>query len=69
MTGWFQVDPADLVERAVRVTTLARVCERHVEGTIDFLKIDVDGHAGEVLAGGDWTRWRPRVVLVEAFDP
>ena len=69
MAGWFRVDPADLVERTVRVTTLARVCEQHVAGTIDFLKIDVDGHEREVLAGGDWARWRPRVVLVEAYRP
>ena len=69
MTGWFRVNPADLVERTVRVTTLARVCEQHVAGTIDFLKIDVDGHEREVLAGGDWARWRPRVVLVEAYRP
>lgn len=63
-----QTDPAG-VERAVPVTTLARVCERHVRRTIDFLKIDVEGHEREVLEGADWHRWRPRVVVVEATEP
>jgi hypothetical protein len=47
------------------VTTLARVCEEHADGTIDVLKIDVEGHELAVISGGDWVRWRPRVVLVE----
>jgi hypothetical protein len=29
------------------------------------LKIDVDGYELEVIEGGDFARWRPRVVLVE----
>ncbi len=78
-TGWstFDQDQAEthiesgipLVERTVPVTTLARICEEHVEGTIDFLTVDVEGYEGHVLRGGDWTRWRPRVVLVEATQP
>ncbi|HUQ63916.1 MAG TPA: FkbM family methyltransferase [Acidimicrobiales bacterium] len=57
------------VERTVPVTTLARICEDHVEGTIDFLTVDVEGHEAKVLQGADWKRWRPRVVLVEATEP
>ena len=54
-------------ERTVPVTTLAKLCEAHVgDRTIDFLKVDVEGHEAAVLRGGDWRRWRPRVVLVEA---
>ncbi len=49
--------------------TLAQVCEDHVEGEIDFLSVDVEGHEGQVLLGADWKRWRPRVVLVEATEP
>ncbi len=37
-------------------------------GEIDFLKIDVEGWEADVIASGDWTRHRPRVVLVEAVD-
>ena len=54
----------------MRVTTLARVCAEHVGGrTVDFLKIDVEGWERQVIAGGDWRRFRPRLVLVEATRP
>jgi FkbM family methyltransferase len=59
----------EFVQRRVPVTTLASVCRDHVDRTIDFLKIDVEGHEREVIEGGDWTRWRPRVVLLEATWP
>ena len=61
----------EFVQRRVPVTTLASVCRDHVHRTrpIDFLKIDVEGHEREVIEGGDWTRWRPRVVLLEATWP
>jgi FkbM family methyltransferase len=49
----------------IPVTTLARLCEEHVDGPIDVLKIDVEGHEREVISGGEWGRWRPRVVLAE----
>lgn len=53
----------------VAVTTLAAVCDEHAEGAIDFLKIDVEGLELEVLRGGDWTRFRPAVVVVESTEP
>jgi FkbM family methyltransferase len=56
-------------ERQVPVTTLAKICAEHVDGEIDFLTIDVEGHEREVLEGGDWSRWRPKVVVVEATQP
>lgn len=59
------VDPRSVRPHDVPVITLREVCERHVDRTIDFLKIDVDGHERAVVEGGDWARWRPRVVLVE----
>ncbi len=57
------------VARSVPVTTLAAVCAKYVDRTIDFISIDVEGHEQQVLEGGDWRRWRPRVVLVEATRP
>jgi hypothetical protein len=61
------------VSEAVTVTTqtLARVCEEHIPaGTeIDFMKIDVEGWEQEVLQGGDWQRFRPRVLVVEVVTP
>ena len=52
-------------------TTLAEVCATHVPKgvTIDFLKVDVEGSEGEVLRGGDWEHFRPRVLVVEAMVP
>jgi len=59
-----------LVEHSIPVRTLAQVCEQYAGGrTIDFLKIDVENHEQEVLEGADWSRYRPRVILVEATRP
>jgi FkbM family methyltransferase len=38
-----------------------------VEG-VEFLKVDVEGWEAEVLASADWSKVRPRVVVVEAVD-
>jgi FkbM family methyltransferase len=55
--------------RKVTMKTLAGLCSEHKVERIDFLKIDVEGAEGEVLAGGDFARWRPRVIIVEALAP
>jgi len=51
------------------VHTLAALIAEAGLATIDFLKIDVEGAEADVLAGMDFARWRPRVVLVEAVAP
>lgn len=56
-------------EVKVPVRTLASVCEEHARGDIHFLKVDVEGHEGEVLRGMDFGRFRPWVVVVEATLP
>ena len=53
----------------VPVMTLAELCAGHHVNTIDFLKIDVEGAEADVIAGGDWSRYRPKVVVVEAIKP
>jgi FkbM family methyltransferase len=62
---------ADVAELSVEVTTLAEVCRRHIPPAteIDFLKIDVEGWEERVLRGGDWTAFRPRILVVEAVEP
>ena len=57
--------------RTVRVPamTLADLCARHGAAAIDFLKIDVEGGEADVLAGGDWQRFRPKVIVIEAVMP
>jgi FkbM family methyltransferase len=51
------------------VRTLSALVEEAGLARIDFLKIDVEGAEAEVLAGMDFKRHRPRVVLVEAVAP
>lgn len=51
------------------VTTLAALCAAHAPARIDILKIDVEGAEADVIAGNDWARFRPRVVVVEAVAP
>lgn len=60
-----------VIERSVPVLTLGEVCARYAgDGrTIDFLKVDAEGLERPVIEGGDWSRWRPRVVVIEASPP
>jgi FkbM family methyltransferase len=61
---------APCVVREVQVMTLADLCATYVGNrVIDFLSIDVEGHEAKVIAGGDWQRWRPRVLVIEATRP
>ena len=74
--GWstFRIELADhyrelgvaVIERPIPVVPLAEICAEHVgEQTIDFLKIDAEGFERHALQGADFTRWRPRVVVIE----
>jgi hypothetical protein len=51
------------------VMTLAELCATHHVETIDFLKVDVEGGEADVLLGNDWTRFRPKVIVIEAIAP
>jgi hypothetical protein len=51
------------------VRTLASLCAEAGLDRIDFLKIDVEGAEADVIAGVDFERWRPRVMVVEAVAP
>jgi FkbM family methyltransferase len=54
----------------VPVTTLEQLCEQeHAPRAFDFLKVDVEGAEPDVLLNGDWQRYRPKVVVVEALAP
>ena len=60
----------EVIAHEVSLKTLAQLCEEHTAGrSIDFLKVDVEGAEAEVLAGADFSRFRPRIVLVEATLP
>lgn len=49
--------------------SLAELCRSCKRGAIDFLNIDVEGAEAEVIAGADWDRFRPGIVLVESIAP
>ena len=53
----------------VEVRTLADICAEFVAGTVDFLKIDAEGAEADVIAGADWDRFRPRLLVIEATKP
>ena len=54
---------------AVQVERLDAVLSRHLAPgrQIDFLSVDAEGFDLKVLASNDWSRFRPRCVLVEAL--
>jgi FkbM family methyltransferase len=54
---------------SVPVTTLRELCEQHAPTAFEFLKVDVEGAEQDVLLNGDWQRFRPRIVVVEALAP
>lgn len=60
---------ARYVTERLPVRTLASLTAQHGVAQVDFLKVDVEGAEGDVLAGADWKRCRPRVVVVEAVAP
>lgn len=60
---------ASVVTRSMPMTTLAAIARTHDLPRVDFLKIDVEGAEGDVLAGNDWSLVRPRVILLEAVSP
>lgn len=56
--------------REVETQPLRAILARHLPaglGAIDLLSIDVEGLDLEVLKSNDWTRWRPRAVVVECL--
>ena len=60
----------DWEKQTVPVETLERICDTYVgDKTIDFLKIDVEGFEKEVIEGMNWTKYRPKVLCIEATIP
>jgi FkbM family methyltransferase len=53
----------------VPMQTLARIFDEHAGGEVHFLKIDVEGAEADVLAGADFERHRPWIVVVESTRP
>ncbi len=59
----------EVQELRIPVLTLNELLDRHAPPTIDFLKLDVEGHERAALRGLDLDRHRPRILLIEAVRP
>jgi FkbM family methyltransferase len=57
------------IEHRVPVTTLAALVDGLGDREVHFLKIDVEGYEQQVLAGANFQKVRPWIVLVEAVEP
>lgn len=56
----------DFVDRVVPVKPLSQIfAENNVE-TIQFMNVDVEGFEYEVIAGNDWSKFRPQVICIES---
>lgn len=55
----------------VSCSTLPDIWKQYVPESqeVHFLKIDVEGHEKNVIAGTDWQKFRPWIVVVEATLP
>ena len=55
--------------RTVPIKTLSEICSENVLEEVHFLKIDVEGFEREVILGGDFSKYRPWVLVIEATRP
>jgi len=65
ISGLSAFDPSHRAEDRIDVTTLGEFLDANKIASLDFLKIDTEGHDLFVLRGVPWTRLRPRLVLCE----
>ena len=60
---------ADYQRLTLPMVTLEKLCDQYQVQQIDFLKIDVEGAESDVLAGNNFNRFRPKVIVAEAVTP
>lgn len=58
-------------EKKIPVVTTTELLDKHLpkRQKIDFMSIDVEGKDMEALQSNDWSRYRPRFLLVECYAP
>lgn len=50
----------------ITIKRLEAVLPTYLDGTpIDFMSIDVEGYEMKVLSSNDWTKYRPKVIVIE----
>ena len=62
-----QSTPLEIESKEVK--PLSEICENYAKGDIHFLKIDVEGMEREVIRGADFHKFRPWIIVAEAFEP
>lgn len=54
----------------VQIRTLTSVLDQYApKNKISFLKIDVEGWERQVLVSNDWSKYRPRILIIESTEP
>jgi len=63
--GYYIIDKKELITQ-----TLSSILENQMQGIsdIDFLSIDVEGLDFQVLKSYDWTKTKPKMILIEALN-
>jgi FkbM family methyltransferase len=67
-TEYSKLDNFHIVfEKAIKTYTLAEILDEYLPQNqeIDFLNIDVEGIDYQVLKSNNWSKYRPKIVLVE----
>ena len=59
------IETGDYEDINVKVDTLNNILTKYNVTSIDFMKIDVEGHEKRVLEGNDWKKFRPKVICIE----
>jgi len=70
-TYFHQTRAVKAAQITVRTRPLKAVFDEHIPSfnkSIDILSVDCEGHDEVVLRSNDWNRYRPLLVLCEAFD-
>lgn len=59
-----------LQEKKIRTRSLGSILNEHLNKSkeIDFLSIDVEGYDFQVLRSNDWSKYRPKIILIECLD-
>lgn len=59
----------NLKKYKVEVRTLTEILDENNMNEIDLLNIDVEGFERQVLLGMDFTKYQPKVILLESISP
>jgi hypothetical protein len=59
------------VKRKIQSMGLNHLFEKHLpEGQeISFLSVDAEGHDLEILKSNNWTKYKPKAIVVEIHEP